>query len=105
MFARVTLLEIDTLRISVDAAVERFKEMVLPEMRKQEGYEGVYLLRTPEGKGLVMTLWASQEAAVRTVESGFYDEQIAKLMSVFRAPPGREHYEVAFADVPGTASA
>ena len=105
MFARVTLLEIDTLRISLDAAVERFKEMVLPEMRKQEGYEGVYLLRTPEGKGLVMTLWASQEAAVGTVESGFYDEQVAKFISVFRAPPGREHYEVAFADTPGTAPA
>ena len=105
MFARVTLFEIDTLRISVDAAVESFKEMVLPEMQKQEGYEGVYLLRTPEGKSLVMTLWASQEAAVGTVESGFYDEQIAKFISVFRAPPGREHYEVAFADAPGTASA
>ena len=103
MFARVTLLEIDTIRISVDAAVETFKEMVLPEMRKQEGYEGVYLLRTPEGKGLVMTLWASREAAEGTLESGFYDEQIAKFISVFRAPPGREHYEVAFADAPGMA--
>ena len=74
MFARVTLFEIDTLRISLDAALERFKEMVLPETRKQPGYGGVYLLRTPEGKGLVMTLWASQETAVATVESGFYDE-------------------------------
>ena len=52
-----------------------------------------------------MTLWASQEAAVGTVESGSYDEQIAKFISVFRAPLGREHYEVAFADAPATASA
>ena len=101
MFARVTLFEIDTLRIGMDSAAERFKELVLPEMHKQEGYGGVYLLSTPEGKGLFMSLWASQEAAVATVESGFCNGQIAKFISVFRAPPGREHYEVVFADAPG----
>ena len=101
MFARVTLFEIDTLRISLDSAEERFKEMVLPAMRKQEGYEGVYLMRTPEGKGLVMSLWISQEAAVAGVESGFYDEQLAKFISLFRAPPGREHYQVVVAEAPG----
>ena len=64
----------------MDSAAERFKELVLPEMHKQES--------TPEGKGLVMSLWAGQEAAVATVESGFYNEQIAKFISVFRAPQG-----------------
>ncbi len=101
MFSRVTLFEIDMLRVNLDSAVERFNELVLPEMRKQEGYKGVYLLLTQEGKGLVMTLWASEEAAVTSVESGFYDQQIAKFMAMFRAPPGREHYEVIVAETPG----
>ena len=103
MFARVTLFEIDTLRISLDDALESFKELVVPEVRKQDGYEGMYVLRTPEGKGLIMSLWTSEEAAVAGVTSGYYDEQIAKFVSMFRAPAGRDHYEVVMAEAPGKA--
>jgi len=105
MFARVTLFEIDTLRISLDDALERFKELVIPEVRKQDGYEGMYVLRTPEGKGLIMSLWTSQEAAVAGVASGYYDEQIAKFVSMFRAASGRDHYEVVLAEAPGAEKA
>lgn len=105
MFARVTLFEIDTLRIGLDEALERFKDTVVPEARKREGYEGMYVMRTPEGKGLIMSLWASEEAAVAGVESGYYDEQVAKFVSVFRSPPGRDHYEVVLVETPGTAHA
>jgi hypothetical protein len=35
------------------------------------------------------------------VESGYYDEQVAKFVTVYRTPPGREHYEVVLADIPG----
>ncbi|MEE8162930.1 MAG: antibiotic biosynthesis monooxygenase [Anaerolineae bacterium] len=101
MFARVTLFEIDTLRISLDDALEQFKELIVPEARKQEGYEGMYVMRTPEGKGVIMSLWASEEAAAAGVTSGYYDEQVAKFMALFRAPAGREHYEVVFAEAPG----
>ena len=101
MFARVTLFEIDTLRISLDDALERFKELIVPEARKQGGYEGMYVLHTREGKGLIMSLWASEEAAVAGETSGYYDEQLAKFVAVFRAPPGREHYEVVFTEAPG----
>jgi len=105
MFARVTLFEIDTLRISLDDALEQFKELIVPEARKQEGYEGMYVMHTPEGKGVIMSLWASEEAAAAGVTSGYYAEQVAKFMAVFRAPAGREHYEVVFAEAPGTARA
>lgn len=101
MFARVTLFEIDTLRITLDSALERFKELVVPEVRKQEGYEGLYVMRTPEGKGLIVSLWTSEETAIAGVESGYYDEQIAKFVALFRAPAGRDHYEVVFAEPPG----
>ena len=101
MFARVTLFEIDTLRISLDDALEQFKELIVPEARKQEGYEGMYVMRTAEGKGVIMSLWASEEAAATGVTSGYYDEQVAKFVALFRAPAGREHYEVVFAEAPG----
>jgi heme-degrading monooxygenase HmoA len=101
MFARITLFEIDTLRISLDDALERYKELVVPEARKREGYEGMYVMRTPEGKGLIVSLWASEEAASAGITSGYYEEQVAKFLTLYHAPPGREHYEVVFVEAPG----
>lgn len=105
MFARVTLFEIDMLRTTREEAMQRFKDMVLPEARKLQGYEGVYVLGTKEGKGLIMSLWTTREAALAGVESGHHDAQLAKFLSLFRSPPGRDHYEVLLAETPGTARA
>jgi heme-degrading monooxygenase HmoA len=102
MIARITLFEIDTLRISLDDALEKFRELIVPETRKQEGYKGIYVMRTPEGKGLVMSLWASEEAATAGLTSGYYEEQVAKFVTLFRSPAGRESYEVVFAEPPAT---
>ncbi len=101
MFARVTVLEIDTVRISVDAILERFKGLVLPVLKKQPGYRGIYALVTPEGKGMLMSLWESEEAARAGIEGGFYDEQMAQFITLVRQPPGRDHYEVVYAEEPG----
>jgi hypothetical protein len=105
MFARVTLFEIDTLRISLDDALKKFQESIVPEIRKREGYEGICVMHTPEGKGLIITYWSSKEAVESGIESGYYDEQLSKFMAVFKAAPGREHYEVVFAEPPQIMSA
>jgi hypothetical protein len=97
MYSRVTLLEIDTLRVAVDDAVALFKEQVLPALREQEGYEGVFVLATPEGKGMLVSLWATEEQAS---VGEFYASTLERYATLFRAPPGREHYRVALADVP-----
>lgn len=101
MFARVTLFEIDTMRIGLDAALGRFKETILPEVRKQAGYAGLYVMRTPEGKGMLMSLWETEDEARAGVESGYYDEQVAKFLMLVRQPPGRDHYEVVLAEEAG----
>jgi heme-degrading monooxygenase HmoA len=103
MVARTTLAEIDTVRISLDTAVERFRELVVPSLEEQDGFEGFYLLTTPEGKGLVLTFWTDEDAALASVASGYYAEQLEKFVTFFAAPPGREHYEVALADAPAIA--
>jgi heme-degrading monooxygenase HmoA len=103
MFARVTLAEIDPVRMSVSDAVERFKELVEPELRKQPGYEGVYVLTTPEGKAMVISLWSTEDVVESNVASGYYEAQLAKFATVFRSPPGREQYEVALAESPRAA--
>lgn len=100
MYARLTLLEIDTLRVSVDDAVELFREAILPDLRKQPGYAGVLVLSTPQGVGALLSFWESAEEAEASASTGWYPEVLEKYMTMFKSPPGRERYEVAFAELP-----
>jgi DivIVA domain-containing protein len=92
--------DVDELRTRLEEAVERYEESVLPALRDQLGYEGGYVLVTPEGKALALTFWESEEAADAGLASGFYDEQVRKFVTFFQAPPGRETYQVVVADYP-----
>ena len=98
MYSRVTLLEIDTLRTSMESAVARFTDEVLPELRDQEGYEGVLVLTTPEGKGMVVSFWETVLDA--DAAAAFATGAVERFVTLYSSPPGREHYEVAFADLP-----
>lgn len=100
MYARLTLLEIDTMRVSVDDAVELFREAILPDLQKQPGYAGVLVLSTPHGVGALVSFWESAEAAEAGASTGWYPEVLEKYMTMFKSPPGRERYEVAFAELP-----
>ena len=87
MVARVTLAEIDTLRIRLEDAVEHFREVIVPPLEQQPGYRGVYALSTPEGSALVMTLWEDEAAADEGLASGFYAGQLERaLVDVAREP-------------------
>jgi len=99
MQARVTLFEIDTLRIGLADALEVFKERVLPRLHQQPGCEGVMALETPEGKGMLISFWSSPEAADEAVKSGFYDEQVGEFTMFMRQPTDRQHYEVVFQEL------
>jgi heme-degrading monooxygenase HmoA len=102
MVARVTLAEIDAVRMNVDEAVKLFRDSVVTALREQEGYEGVYVLLSDEGKVLAITFWDSEEAAEAGIAGSrsFYAEQISKFVTLYRSPPGREMYEVVVADAP-----
>ena len=100
MFARTTMAELDAVRMSVDGAVQMFEESVIPALHEQEGYEGAYVFVSPAGKALVLTFWSSEEAAEAGIASGFYNEQVAKFVTVYRSEPGREVYELMLAEAP-----
>jgi hypothetical protein len=104
MVARVTLAEVDVVRQSLGSLVELYRRSVMPAQHAQDGYEGGYVLTTPEGKALVMTFWRDEHAAEAGMASGFYGEQVQKFVTVFKAPLGREMYDVAVADVPAVVS-
>lgn len=102
MIARATMAELDPVRMSVDEAVELFRESVVPALHEQPGYEGVYVLVAPEGQALVLTFWESEEAADAGLAGSrsFYSEQVEKFVTLYRAPPGRETYDVVLAEEP-----
>jgi heme-degrading monooxygenase HmoA len=102
MIARTTTADIDTVRMSIEDAVEVFRESVLPALNEQEGYEGSYVLLSPEGKALVLTFWANVEDADAGIAGArsFYAEQVAKFATIYRSPPGRDTYDVVLADAP-----
>jgi heme-degrading monooxygenase HmoA len=97
------LLEIDTVRIPTETAVEVFKQEILAGLQKQPGYLGVLVMSTPFGRGALLSFWESEEAAEAGASSGWYPETLESYMTLFKSPPGRERYEVAFADLPAEA--
>jgi len=98
MYSRVTLLEIDTLRTTVDEAVDLFEEEVLPTLREQDGYEGVVVLANPDGKAMLVSVWGTEEDAIASSE--FARGALEQFVTLFRSPPGREQYEVRLAEMP-----
>jgi heme-degrading monooxygenase HmoA len=68
----------------VQRAVELFEQSVVPALREQDGYEGAYVLLSDEGKALVLTFWASDEAAETGLAGGrsFYAEQVEKFVTI-----------------------
>jgi heme-degrading monooxygenase HmoA len=104
MVARVTLAELDTVRMPLHDAIELYERSVLPALQEQDGYEGAYVLATPEGKALVLTFWEDEAAAHAGLESGFYAEQVEKFLTIYRTPPGRELYDVVVAEAPAVAT-
>ena len=98
MYSRVTLLEIDTVRVDLDDAVEQYETKVMPRMRELPGYEGVAVMVTPDGKGMIVSFWDSEEAVEAT--AGFASSALEEFVTLYRSPPGREHYKVAFAEMP-----
>jgi heme-degrading monooxygenase HmoA len=89
MVARATVAEIDPVRMSVEQAVELFRESVVPALNGQEGFEGVYVLLSDEGKVLVLTFWSDEETASAGLAGGrsFYLEQIEKFVTIYKYPP------------------
>jgi heme-degrading monooxygenase HmoA len=100
VFARVTQLEIDTLRVSVDESLALFEAEVLPQLRLQPGYQGVTVLTTNSGSGMLISLWDTAEHAQADADSGFYADVLSQYVTLFKSPPGRERYEVRLVDAP-----
>ena len=95
--------EIDPVRMSIDDAVELFRDIGTSRpCTSRTGTKASTSSLSDEGKALVLTFWSDEEAADAGIAGGrgFYAEQIEKFVTLFRAAPGRETYEVVLADAP-----
>ena len=79
----------------VDDAIALWRDKVTPSLTQTTGFQGAYLLGDrATGKGVTITLWDSEAAAVAMDTSGQYQQTIAMFAAMFSAPPSRERYEV-----------
>jgi heme-degrading monooxygenase HmoA len=99
MYARVTQFDIDAVRIGLNEALQRFKLAVLPVLQDQPGYRGLYVLQTPEGRGMLISLWESRESEQAGLRGGYYDEQVHKFLTLYQQPPTREEFQVTYAEM------
>jgi heme-degrading monooxygenase HmoA len=93
MFARLTITQMKADKIQ--QGINLYKESVVPGVKSQKGFRGGYLLTDVKTcKAISISLWDSEDDAVATETSGFYQEQLGKFKDIFAAPPTKEGYEV-----------
>jgi heme-degrading monooxygenase HmoA len=93
MYARLTSAQIRKENIS--EFTQMYNESVVPAAKAQKGYRGSYVLVDRDtGKGMAITLWESKEDALANEENRYYQEQLAKFVTLFTQAPVRELYEV-----------
>ncbi len=94
MFARTTVMQgrPDTM----NEAARIFAESVLPAAKQQKGFKGALFLTDPAtGKGMSVTLWATEEDLKAGEAGGYFKEQIAKFGPLLAGPPTRDVFVVA----------
>ena len=77
MFARLTTTQVQADKI--DEVLKIMEESVIPAAKSQEGFRGLYSLADRKtGKGVTISLWDSEEAAIANEQSGYYQEQVGR---------------------------
>jgi len=93
MFARITISQVKPEKI--DDGVRIYRKSVVPEAKKQRGYQGACLLVDPKsGKNISVTFWRTEKDAIANEENLYYQEQLVKFLSMLAGPMIREGYEV-----------
>jgi hypothetical protein len=93
MYARMTTAE--TKLDWVDKFIKIYEESIVPATKSQKGYCGAYfLVDRKTGKLVAITLWDCEEDALANEKSHYYQEQLVKVMDLFKQLPIREGYEV-----------
>ncbi|GAB3717034.1 hypothetical protein GCM10027592_58780 [Spirosoma flavus] len=93
MFARV--IQFSMKPETMTEAVNYFRESVGPELKKIDGFKNGRILTNPEtNKGLMVTIWETEEHRQAAENSGFLQDVLKQMKSYFAGPPTVDYYEV-----------
>lgn len=93
MFARVLTIHTQTGKTEEAAAI--YRDSILPAAQQQTGFSGALLLTDPAtGKGISITLWETEADQKAGESSGYLQEQLGKVATLFAKPPQRESFMV-----------
>jgi heme-degrading monooxygenase HmoA len=93
MYARVTFAAAEPAK--TDDVIKVIKDSILPAAKKQKGFKGLFHLgNRSSGKGMVIVMWNTEADMLAGESSGFYREQVAKVLPLLSGQPTMEHYEV-----------
>ncbi len=99
MFARVVMSQGEPERF--EEGIRAFREIVLPELKKHEGFKQAYLLVNRQtGTSMGVSMWESEQAAQASPDMISQMYQQVKQKIGMTQEPMVENYEVAAAEVP-----
>jgi quinol monooxygenase YgiN len=95
MHARVTTVQAQPGKL--EEVIRIVRESVLPAAKQQKGWKSLTLLADANaGKVVTVGYWETEADLVASETSGYFREQIEKVVSLLVGPPVREIYEVRF---------
>jgi heme-degrading monooxygenase HmoA len=93
MYARVTIATAQPSK--VDEIIKIMRDSILPAAKKQKGFKGLFhLTNRNTSKGMVIVLWNTEADMTAGESSGYYREQVAKIVPLLAGAPTVDHYEV-----------
>lgn len=79
----------------IDEGTRILRDSIVPEAKKQKGYEGIIsVVDSNTGRGVTLSLWDSEANLKASESSGYYNAQVAKLQPLLIGQPTRESFEV-----------
>jgi heme-degrading monooxygenase HmoA len=98
MYVRVTIDPVQPGKM--DAAIKIERDSILPAAKTEKGFKGLYFLTNRQtGKGMTISMWDTEADMKAAEKSGYYREQIAKLLPLVSGPTIKEHYEVSVQEI------
>lgn len=93
MYARV--IQFPLKAESVTDAINYFESTVGPALKELDGFKNSRMLtNSTTNRGLMVTIWGSEEQRQAAESSGFLTNILKQMSSYFDGPPSVDYYEV-----------
>jgi heme-degrading monooxygenase HmoA len=78
-----------------DEAITIYKENIVPAAKEQKGFMSMNLLTDQDtNKFISITFWETENDMIASESSGYLQEQLGKIVSLFIGPPIIQNYVV-----------